>query len=252
MSKSKIAIIYEGEKTERLIFNSLISNFWGIHNEVVVIDFPAGQNIYMLWKKLKTDNYDTDIIEVLREYNKTAKEKLEGYKRDDFSEVYLFFDYDGQAYQNGDSIIQEMLAVFQDETELGKLYISYPMAEALRDISKNTCSYGRCMVTAHENIRYKHLVKDMNDFSDYKSLSKDAWKFICKMTINKGNCLINMKKEFPTYEQFIRKFGQDQIFMKQMERYIPHNKIAVLSAFPFFILEYYKKSVWNNMLDLEN
>jgi len=27
----------------------------------------AGQNIYMLWKKLKEDDFETDLIEVLRE-----------------------------------------------------------------------------------------------------------------------------------------------------------------------------------------
>lgn len=49
----------------------------------------------MLWQKLKEDEFETDVIEVVREYNETAKRKLEGYKRDDFMEVYLFFDYDG-------------------------------------------------------------------------------------------------------------------------------------------------------------
>ena len=49
----------------------------------------------MLWQKLKEDEFETDVIEVVREYNETAKRKLEGYKCDDFMEVYLFFDYDG-------------------------------------------------------------------------------------------------------------------------------------------------------------
>ena len=45
----------------------------------------------MLWKKLKEDDFDTDIIEVLREEHEELKEQLGGINRDDFSEVYLFF-----------------------------------------------------------------------------------------------------------------------------------------------------------------
>ena len=43
----------------------------------------------MLWKKLKADDFDTDIIEVLRESNKKIREQLEGLSRDDFSEVFF-------------------------------------------------------------------------------------------------------------------------------------------------------------------
>lgn len=38
----------------------------------------------MLWKKLKEDDFDTDIIEVLREENEELKEQLAGLQRDDF------------------------------------------------------------------------------------------------------------------------------------------------------------------------
>ena len=98
MTKKQIAIIYEGgggEKTERQLIESLNREFFAPISELVPIMFPAGENIYMLWQKLKEDEFETDVIEVVREYNETAKRKLEGYKCDDFMEVYLFFDYDG-------------------------------------------------------------------------------------------------------------------------------------------------------------
>ena len=58
---------------------------------------------------------------------------MEGLSRDDFSEVFLFFDYDvhqtnlGKA-DDGD-VINQMLESFDNETENGKLYISYPMVQ---------------------------------------------------------------------------------------------------------------------------
>ena len=95
------AFIVEGEAREPLIIDN-ISKVFFTHANFKIITLPAGQNIYMLWKKLKEDDFDTDIIEVLREEHEELKEQLEGINRDDFSEVYLFFDYDG--HQNNLSV----------------------------------------------------------------------------------------------------------------------------------------------------
>ena len=59
------AFIVEGEAREPLIIDN-ISKVFFIHGNFKIITLPAGQNIYMLWKKLKADDFDTDIIEVLR------------------------------------------------------------------------------------------------------------------------------------------------------------------------------------------
>ena len=44
----------------------------------------------MLWKKLEADDFETDIIEVLRESSKELQKLLEGLSREDFSEVIPF------------------------------------------------------------------------------------------------------------------------------------------------------------------
>ena len=69
MTKKYIAIIYEGEKTERQLVDNLNKVFFKDISELVPIMFPAGENIYMLWKQLKDDEFETDLIEVIREYN---------------------------------------------------------------------------------------------------------------------------------------------------------------------------------------
>lgn len=55
MTKKYIAIIYEGEKTERQLVDNLNKVFFKDISELVPIMFPAGENIYMLWKQLKED-----------------------------------------------------------------------------------------------------------------------------------------------------------------------------------------------------
>ena len=83
------AFIVEGEAREPLIIDNISKVFFA-HGNLKIITLPAGQNIYMLWKKLKEDDFDTDIIEVLREEHKELEEQLAGLSRDDFSEVFSF------------------------------------------------------------------------------------------------------------------------------------------------------------------
>ena len=49
----------------------------------------------------------------------------------------MFFDYDGHAPLADDEKIKELLILFNEETSFGKLYISYPMIEALKHINES-------------------------------------------------------------------------------------------------------------------
>ena len=148
-NKDYKVFIVEGKAREPLIIDNILKVFFK-QVKFKIITLPAGQNIYMLWKKLKEDDFDTDIIEVLREENEELKEQLAGLQRDDFSEIYLFFDYDGHQKNLGEfdskDAIEQMLISFDNETENGKLYISYPMVEALRDFEEGQCEIGRAHV----------------------------------------------------------------------------------------------------------
>lgn len=87
------AFIVEGEFREPQVIDNISKRFFN-HGNCKLIPLPAGENIYMLWKKLEADDFETDIIEVLRESSKESQKLLEGLSREDFSEVFLFFDYD--------------------------------------------------------------------------------------------------------------------------------------------------------------
>ena len=106
------AFIVEGEAREPQIIDNISKVFFA-HNNFKIITLPAGENIYMLWKKLKEDDFETDIIEVLRESHDYIAEQLTGLSRDDFSEIYLFFDYDTHQTNMGKE---------DDEDAVGGLY----------------------------------------------------------------------------------------------------------------------------------
>ena len=142
------AFIVEGAAREPQIIDNISKVFFS-HGNFKIITLPAGENIYMLWKQLKADDFDTDIIEVLRENSDDISKQLDGLTRDDFSEVYLLFDYDTHQTNLGrkDDVdaVAQMLESFDNETENGKLYISYPMVEALRDYKPGICGDRRAV-----------------------------------------------------------------------------------------------------------
>ena len=139
----------------------------------------------MLWKKLKADDFDTDIIEVLRESNDDISKQLDGLSRDDFSEVYLFFDYDMHQTNLGKEddadAVKQMLESFDNETVNGKLYISYPMVEALRDYKSGICGDRvACFVAITDMKEYKNAsaVRAVNpQFKeyDYEMMKKNEY-----------------------------------------------------------------------------
>lgn len=75
--------------------------------------------------------FPLDLVNLLKEREDNAR-LLEGYTRDSFAAVYLFFDYDAHATLADDRKIMQMLDFFDNETENGLLYISSPMVEAIR------------------------------------------------------------------------------------------------------------------------
>ena len=68
------AFIVEGEVREPLIIDNILKVFFS-HGNFKILTLPAGENIYMLWKKMKADDFDTDIIEVLRESNDDCRDR---------------------------------------------------------------------------------------------------------------------------------------------------------------------------------
>ena len=94
MNKENILFVIEGESREMDIVKNICNVFFK-NTQIKIIPIPAGENIYMLWKKLKEDEFETDLLELLKENKAIDSSEIDNMQRDDFSEVYLFFDYDG-------------------------------------------------------------------------------------------------------------------------------------------------------------
>lgn len=240
------AFIVEGEAREPLIIDN-ISKVFFVHGNFKIITLPAGQNIYMLWKKLKEDDFDTDIIEVLREEHKALKEQLAGLSRDDFSEVYLFFDYDGHqnnlGEDDGSDVLDQMLRSFDNETENGKLYISYPMVEALRDFEAGVCGKkDNCYVRIFELGEYKSVSAVRSVYPQFKTYDITIWKDVIDVFSMRLSCLMK-QTDTVSYDQYVEKISPYEILKLEKQEF-QKNRVFILSAFPEFLLDYFGVKLW--------
>ena len=245
MSKKKeyIAIISEGEKTEKQIINNLQRNFPTFSNKIIFLSYKA--NIYNLFREIEEDE-DIDIISLLKEKQIKAIEirkdveniDVSNINSDDISQIYLFFDYDGHTENASDEEIVKMLNKFDNETENGKLYISYPMVEALKHLKKDKLDINNYLVEAKTRINYKNFVSQNTDYENLVNLTKGNWLFI--ISENLKRCLFLLEIININYEIYSNMINQESIFNKQLDKYISQEeKVLVLSAFPFFLIEYF-------------
>ena len=246
-NKDYKAFIVEGEAREPLIIDNISKVFFS-HENFKIITLPAGQNIYMLWKKMKKDDFDTDIIEVLRENHAALQGQLNGLQRNDFSEIYLFFDCDSHQdnLSSGDdaNVLEQMLHSFDNETENGKLYISYPMVEALRDFAEDKCGDGEhCFVSVGELVNYKGMSEKRAKEKDFRKYGITIWKALIKVFAMKISCLMNQDNTID-YKQYTEEINPYEIYIMEKAQ-IQKQRVYVLSAFPEFLLDYFGIKLWN-------
>lgn len=259
---NNILFVFEGERTEKIIIKSLQKHLF---KDNYIIKCAFGADIYDLYREIEDDE-DLDTFNLIKEKNAKNKKLLDGFTRKDFAEIYLFFDYDahaslassidrsGNEVKCGDSKLKEMLEAFDDESEKGKLYISYPMVEAFRHIVSfetfydlkvkckgSNCEYsGDCQTNNYckDEPHYKtkvasDCIPQLNNINGY---TIETWKQIIIAHLSKMNYIINSIYEFPAKNE-----KQIDIFANQLKKYIKKRcpEVAVLSAFPIFIYDYY-------------
>ncbi|MFN3446077.1 MAG: hypothetical protein ACK44D_10065 [Bacteroidia bacterium] len=229
---NNILFIFEGGRAEEQIVSNLQKFFV---NENTIIKCVFGGEIYQMYKKIVEDQ-DLDTFNLIKERNTETREILSGYNRNDFAEIYLFFDYDGHSDKADDGKLKELIDFFKEETDKGKLYVSYPMVEALKHISDYEL-FKDLTVKCKDNIGYKNIVSQtaLNKLNQINNYDLDTWKNLIIAHLKKANFISYDEFELPN-----DLISQIIIFYNQLEKYIyPYSIVSVLSAFPIFLNDYY-------------
>ena len=249
MNKPVKCFIVEGLDRDYRFVNELVTSLFKGRYSSITIFLPAEQNIYMLYQKLEEDDFETDLVELLRESSSNAEQALKGIDRQKIDEVFLFFDYDiHQRNLAGDQdplvVLRKMISFFNNETENGKLYISYPMVEALYDYVDGYCeSFTKCLYPIDEIDCYKEKVGTNNRNASRHYTRYQDWKMIFSIFGLKMQCLFCVDRI--DYSFYSKKVTVESIFDRQNNYYLTNNVVFILSAFPEFVLDYFKEPFWN-------
>lgn len=257
--------VFEGKKTEPSIFKTLKKLYFPQGAETIVCCF--GYNIYELYRLMNESDFTEDIVSVIKnKITSKPNNPLKNFKDvADFSEIYLFFDYDFQnknvppSQINGQ--LKQMLSFFNDETENGKLYVNYPMVESIRCTEElPDFNFVHYKATRLECSDFKYFVTVKFPF--YKSMDfmvipsdgktgnlrvisrekydiiKGNWEFLCKQHISKANYICTGNYAIPIRKELV---SQDIIFENQLKKFIEqHDSVSILNSFPLFLYEYFE------------
>ena len=171
--KSGILVLVEGAKTDVRLMRHLFKIF-GIDDRHEIVAYNT--NIYALYNSIfsEQDPSNLDILLHLkaRESDPDIKALLD--KR--YSEILLIFDLEPQDPQFAEDKIRKMLDFFSESTDMGKLYINYPMVEAFYHMkSIPDADYNNYTTSMNElkSGQYKARVNKENRNGNYTKFAID-------------------------------------------------------------------------------
>ena len=238
-----ILFIVEGKTAEPRLIEAMHRVYPELGEHIVSV---YGTDIYTLYKELKKDDF-LDILPLMQQRCTDEKHPIHKIKsRDEVESVYLFFDYDFHnrtlSKEKLDQRLNKMLSLFDNETDMGKLYVSYPMIEALQHTDKpelsDVCRREDCSTYKEKvNRDCPSTLNIIAPASNEKNPDLSLWTKIIKHNIQKAHDLCCGQYTFPKKKEDI---AQGRIFECQLNRHVePHDRVAILSALPLFLYEYF-------------
>ena len=251
-----ILFVFEGQKREPKLFKAIEESFH-FGKERIICSY--GSDIQSLYNKAKVldapelEGRALDIVALLKEARASNPEDEihQIASSDDVSEIYLFFDLDphNKRYPNlSEQLgrIEELLRLFGDETANGKLYISYPMIEAIYYTKElpDECFKDYTIGLAE----CKDFKNKVNEFTHYKSFEltlsdripteRDCWVELIKQHESKARQLTKV---------YDGELSPEAIFTAERDEHIlPSDKIAILASLPLFLRDYFGAKIYSS------
>lgn len=237
-NKRKILILVEGLKTDVRLMNHLL-NIYSLELEYQIVSYKT--NIYVLYNEmfLEGDPSSMDILQVLKEREQDPDRKKIFDEK--YSDILLIFDFEPQDPHFSDKKIIEMTEYFVESSDMGKLYINYPMVESFYHMKNipDDC-YNNYFATLLELKKktYKKRVNMENrnrDYSKFANIRKEC-NIVIVQNINKAWHMLN-------YINYIENTLPDlsEILKVQLDKLRKEQQIFVLCTSVFFIADYNPK-----------
>ena len=246
MSKRDILLIVEGERIDFRLMERLMS-IYGIGKRHRIV--PYGTHIFTLYNTMfrDADPSDLDILAHLREHEPNPEKKA--IFDEHYSDILLVFDLDPHDSQFSADKIVQMAEYFSESTDMGKLYINYPMIEAFYHM-KNIPDADYYVYTASidelKSGRYKSRVNAENRNRDYTkfAVNKAECDMVIRQNIEKAWLVAEIPKQKNGLERLVPK--SQEILTKQLEKLRVEKEVSILCTCVFYIVEYNSRLIeWN-------
>ena len=248
-----ILLVFEGQKREPKLFDMIkdLGIFPGNH---IVCSFCSDiQSLYKRVKKKEKGMAGTaDVVQLLLDMDRVDTTELVKHNiasSYDVEEIYLFFDCD--LHNTRFSLraqllrIRELLTMFNNATGNGKLYISYPMIEAIRYTETLPDRHFYCYTFPIS--RGKKFKNECEKFSKYPSFEFQVaqgsnkvntlsfgWSYLIRQHRSKAQRLCRVSAREP--------LSQSELFRIQCEKFIiPRREVSILASMPLFLYDYFKE-----------
>ena len=235
---SKILILTEGKDPDKKLIEHIVKEFQ-IKGEVIWAKIGT---IYAFYKDIK-EKYDEN-MDVIRYIKYKYSDKIsKEFKASEISYVYLFFDYDlhsklNEEYENIEKIyerineISEINSFFENETENGKLYLSFPMIEAYH--KPIGCNYIYKEDSFEEKlVNFKDFKKKIKSEIGNRGIEsiKSQYKGIIKFYIHNSEKILGIK---------FKEIEKNKVLKFQNELLKKKNKVKIYPSILIFLNEYFE------------
>ena len=233
--KSKVLVLVEGEKTDVKLMDHLF-NIYGIEKSHTIVSYNT--NIYTLYNEMFAEDSpeSIDLLQLLKSREKDAQRKL--IFDEHYSDILLIFDLDPHDPLFSEKKIRDMSKYFVESSDMGKLYINYPMVEAFYHMESIPDQNYNSRYATMDELKAKQYKQRVNSENRNHSYSKFA--------IDKKECstviLQNIEKAFllcgavQNDMQFVP--DSEDILNVQLSIIENEYKMAVLCTCVFYISDY--------------
>jgi hypothetical protein len=252
----KILLIVEGDDTEVILLRAFFRSLCG---EDVPI-YSYGTNSMSLYHELsaycKDYGQDTvDTMEFLRNRPNLSNQDKATLSQT-YTDIYLAFDFDYQTplvHESKYEAYQFLLSFFDDETDHGRLFFSYPMIESYAD--HNPLGLPRKMnrsVKPGLGDAYKTLVNQrgyQGSPNDYSSL---FWAKLVVLHLLEAERLLAIKNHPLRYDSFLQRVNQKAIQKRVFKMIKTTNPlIPILNTALFIPISYYGERLYDPLVNDE-
>ncbi|TYC84164.1 hypothetical protein FXB42_12575 [Acetobacterium wieringae] len=238
----KILVLVEGAKTDVLLMNKIISSY-PILDDYRIVSYCT--NIYALYQEMmmagQEDLEATDILLVLK-----SREKREENRKlfdEKYTDILLVFDLDPQDSRYDSDVLLALQKHFSDSSDMGKLYLNYPMVEAfyhLKSIPDDDYYHRMTALAELKNKKYKLRVQQETLGSDYRkfAVSRDQMTIVIRQNMAKAHGLQSDERIDWSHDGVTQEIDHLKVLQLQLALLEKEEQLQVLSTCGFFIADY--------------